>query len=197
MSRIPPGLLYRGALILIKEELEMKKSNYIKNLIISMLFVFFTSIFAQNQEEDFIVVKPMELSGPRIGATYLSESFRESVSDNINLKPFVAQFGWQYEKRFFTVKSGATAVTEFVALIGGFEQEKFLPSFSWLVGFRTNDGFELGAGPNLSLSGTAVVIAAGFTIQSGEINFPVNVSVATSKSGPRFSLLFGFNIRDY
>ena len=174
----------------------MTNYNPLMILVFWMLILVFNSTFAQDQEEDLFVVKPMELSGPRIGVTYLSSSFRNSVSENIDLEPFIAQFGWQYEKRFFTVKSGATAVTEFVFLIGGFEQEKFLPSLSWLVGFRSKDGFEVGAGPNLSLSGTAVVIATGFTIQSGEINFPVNISLATSKSGPRFSLLFGFNIRE-
>ena len=47
-----------------------------------------------------------------------------------------------------------------------------------------------------SLSGTSVVIAVGVTVQSGEINFPINLSLATSKSGPRFALIFGFNMRD-
>ncbi len=86
-------------------------------------------------------------------------------------------------------------VTEWVILIGGFEQEKFLPSLSWLVGFRTAGGFEFGGGPNLALSGTSMVLAVGVTIQSEEINFPINLALATSKSGPRFSLLFEFNIR--
>ncbi len=114
----------------------------------------------------------------------------------MELKPVLAQFGWQFEERFFTVKSGATAVTEWIVLIGGFEQEKFLPSLSWLVGMRSAGGFEFGVGPNLAASGTSFVIATGVTLQSAEINFPINFALSVSKSGSRFTLLFGFNMRN-
>ena len=39
-----------------------------------------------------------------------------------------------------------------------------------------------------------LVIAAGVTVRSGALNIPVNVAVATSKHGPRVTLLTGFNI---
>jgi hypothetical protein len=140
---------------------------------------------------------PVNLSGPRIGFTYLSDSFVDRIKDRYDMKlnPWIAQFGWQFETRFFTVRSGATAVTEWIFLVGGFEQEKFLPSLSWLIGMRSSKGFEMGMGPNLAVSGTSVVLAAGITLRSDEINFPINVAVASSKSGPRYSFLVGFNIR--
>ena len=53
----------------------------------------------------------------------------------------------------------------------------------------------MGMGPNLAVSGTSVVLAAGINLRSDEINFPINVAVASSKSGPRYSFLVGFNIR--
>ena len=81
-------------------------------------------------------------------------------------------------------------------LAAGFEQEKFLPSVSWLIGIRSAGGFEVGAGPNLSLSGSSLVVATGITLQSKEINFPINLAYATSQSGGRYSLLFGFNLRE-
>jgi hypothetical protein len=142
--------------------------------------------------------KPYNLSGPRIGVSYLSQDFINTVKrrHNITLTPLVAQFGWQFEQRFFSLRDGFTAVTEWIPLVGGFEQEKFLPSLSWMVGARTRDGFEFGAGPNVSLSGTAVVIAAGVTMGSGQVNFPINLAVVLSKSGPRFGLILGFNIKD-
>jgi len=140
---------------------------------------------------------PVNLSGPRIGLTYLSDSFVDRIKDRYDMKlnPWIAQFGWQFETRFFTLRSGATAVTEWILLAGGFEQEKFLPSLSWLIGMRSSKGLEMGMGPNLALSGTSVVLAAGITLRSDEINFPINAAVATSKSGARYSLLVGFNIR--
>jgi len=165
-------------------------------LIFSLLSV--RCLYCQvESHEDKIQKVPINLSGPRIGVTYLSDAFVDRIKDryDVKLEPFIAQFGWQFEKRFFTLRSGATAVTEWVLLIGGFEQEKFLPSLSWLIGMRTGKGIEFGAGPNLALSGTSVVFATGITIQSGEINFPINVAVSASKSGMRYSLLFGFNIR--
>ncbi|KAA3618294.1 MAG: hypothetical protein D8M58_20540 [Calditrichaeota bacterium] len=136
-------------------------------LLISIFFLS-TQLYSQDTNSDIIVYEAMELSGPRIGFSYLSESFRNTINRKVgvSLEPFMAQFGWQFEKRFFTISTGATAVSEWVALIGGFEQEKFLPSLSWLIGMRSADGFEFGAGPNVSLSGTSVVIAAGVTVQS-------------------------------
>jgi len=165
-------------------------------LILSLIF----AVHLYGQEEsrnDRMKAKPVNLSGPRIGATYFSDAFRKRIEDKYDtkLKSLIAQFGWQFEKRFFTMRSGATAVTEWVLLIGGFEQEKFLPSLSWLIGMRTSKGIEFGAGPNLALSGTSVVFATGITLQSDEINFPINMAVSVSQSGLRYSLLFGFNMR--
>ena len=40
-----------------------------------------------------------------------------------------------------------------------------------------------------------MVLATGITYQTAEINFPINLAVTTSKSGARYSLLGGFNMR--
>jgi hypothetical protein len=84
-------------------------------------------------------------------------------------------------------------VVEFIALVGGFEQQLFMPSATMLVGIRNYRGMELGFGPNISLTGTAIAFAAGVTIQSNGINFPINLAYVPSPSGGRVSLLFGFN----
>jgi hypothetical protein len=175
----------------------MKKQNLSSVLVI---VIFFMSNLLQAQEQPGPIykgVQPIQLSGPRIGVTFLSDKYVDKIRSKygVELGSSIAQFGWQFETRFFTMKSGATAVTEWVFLIGGFEQEKFLPSLSWLIGFRSAGGFEFGGGPNIALSGTCLVLAVGVTIKSEEINFPINLALATSKSGPRFSLLFGFNMR--
>jgi len=122
---------------------------------------------------------PIELEGPRIGVTVLSSNFidKQDEDHGIELRPLVAQVGWQFEKRFFTMSNGGTAISEIVALVGGFEQGSFIPSVSWLLGFRTGSGIEFGMGPNLSLSGSAAVFAIGVTHQSKEVNFPVNFAI--------------------
>ena len=142
--------------------------------------------------------RSISLAGPRIGVTLLSDKFVNKIDDEYDLKldPVTIQFGWQFEKRFFTTKSGLTAMSEWVVLVAGFEQEKFLPSLSWLIGMRSSGGFEIGAGPNLALSGSSLVVAAGINLSSEEINFPINLAYSTSQSGGRYSLLFGFNLRE-
>ena len=130
-------------------------------LIFLLLSIFSITLYSQDSSKTIVYRKPYNLSGPRLGVTFLSKKFVNTIKDrhDINLNQVVAQVGWQWEKRFFTVKSGATAVSEWVVLVGGFEQERFLPSVSWLLGMRAASGGEFGAGPNLSLSGTAFVIA--------------------------------------
>jgi len=137
----------------------------------------------------------LRLSGPRIGFTVLSQRTVNRFNDNFEggLNPFITQFGWQFETRIFTLDNGVSGLFEFVPLIGGLEQGKFLPSLSALVGIRGAKGLEVGVGPNLSLAGAGLVFALGANFQSQGINFPVNLAFAPSQYGSRVSLLFGFN----
>jgi len=161
------------------------------------------------------VAEAVSLSGPRFGVTFLSDSIVRKLQNNeIDVAPFVTQFGWQFEKRFNTSADGPTLVTEWVLLVGGVEQGAFLPSISWLVGLRTRNGAEFGVGPNLTAVGASLVAAAGMTFRAGGVNVPVNLAVVPSKvtftsyggppsfrtietreSGIRVTLLFGFNTR--
>jgi len=136
---------------------------------------------------------PTTLSGPRIGVTLVTGESAETLQEKFDADPVVTQFGWHFEKRFFSVKNGLCGVTEVITLIGGVEQGLFLPSLNWLAGLRWPNGFELGFGPNISLTGFAYVFGLGVTIRQGRLNIPINMSVVMSKKGPRFSLLVGFN----
>jgi hypothetical protein len=141
-------------------------------------------------------VRTVNLSGPRIGVTSLSQGVVDTLAErSIHVRPLITQFGWQFEKQFYSKGSGLTAVTEWVFLLGGLEQDVALPSLSWIVGLRTKDGAEFGVGPNLTPAGTALVFAAGVTFRSGALNLPVNFAVVPSKSGTRVSMLAGFNFR--
>ena len=137
----------------------------------------------------------VSLSGPRAGVTFLSSGVRNQISEDFSedLGPVISQFGWQFEKRFMSTETGATAVTEWVLLFGGADQGVFVPSFTWLLGMRTVGGIEFAAGPNLSPAGMAVAIAAGVTLRAGNLNVPLNVAVVPSASGARVSFLMGFN----
>jgi hypothetical protein len=142
-------------------------------------------------------VKTVNLSGPRIGFTSLSQATVDKLAaeHSIEVRPLITQFGWQFEKQFYSKSSGLTAVNEWVVLVGGLEQDVVLPSVSWIVGLRTKEGAEFGVGPNVTPIGTALVFAAGVTFRSGALNLPVNVAVVPSKAGTRVSMLGGFNFR--
>ena len=137
----------------------------------------------------------LRLAGPRIGFTILSQRLTDHLRTefNSNVNPFITQFGWQFETRIFTLNNGVTGLFEFVPLVGGLEQGKFLPSLSALIGIRGAKGLEFGVGPNVSLAGAGLVFAAGTNFHAQGVNFPVNVAVAPSAQGGRVSLLFGFN----
>lgn len=141
-------------------------------------------------------LKTVNLSGPRIGFTSLSQRVVDALAErSIEVQPLITQFGWQFEKQFYSKSGGLTAVNEWVVLVGGLEQDVVLPSLSWIVGLRTPEGAEFGVGPNITPVGTAIVFAAGVTFRSGALNLPVNVAVVPTKSGVRFSMLAGFNFR--
>jgi hypothetical protein len=174
-------------------------------LIASMLVVFSLASFAA---EDALAqlpappplrpVETMDLSGPRIGMTFLDTGVRAQLLEErgLDLGPMIAQFGWQKERRFMSSPTGWTGVSEFVLLAGGLDQGVLIPSLNWLVGARTAEGLEFAVGPNVTPSGFAFAAAAGVTFRTGNLNIPVNFAVVPSKAGLRFSMLAGFNSRN-
>lgn len=155
---------------------------------------------AAPQEVPLQPIDTMNLSGPRIGMTFLSPGIVRKLRYGVDgefssVGPVVSQFGWQWEKRFLSGQNGLTAVTEWAFLIGGLEQGVAIPSLSWLVGVRTLKGVEFAVGPNFTPAGAALALAGGITLRTGNLNFPLNLAVVPSKSGMRVSLLAGFNTR--
>jgi hypothetical protein len=140
--------------------------------------------------------KTADLSGPRFGLTLLSDGVVKKLEErSIDVGTHISQFGWQFEKQFYTKTSGVTMVTEWVGLVGGLEQSVVLPSLSWMVGVRTRDGAEFGIGPNVTPAGTALVLATGMTFRTGAMNIPLNIAVVPSKAGTRVTLLSGISLR--
>jgi hypothetical protein len=125
----------------------------------------------------------LRYGGPRIGFTYLSPGESTDRMNDVfdrNINPFITQFGWQFETRFFTLDNGASGLLELVPMIGGLEQGLFIPSITGLVGYRSKKGYEIGVGPTLSLGGAGILIAAGASLKSGRIVFPVNLAFVPS-----------------
>jgi hypothetical protein len=138
----------------------------------------------------------VSLSGPRLGITVLSgESARIAREDHGVKRSVVSQFGWQFERRFLSPEHGPSGVFEWVLLAGGLDQGAFFPSVSWITGIRTESGIEFGAGPNATPLGVGLAVAAGITVRSGHMNFPLNLALVSSENGVRTSVLAGFTMR--
>jgi len=141
-------------------------------------------------------VRSVNLSGPRFGMTSLSQGVIDKLAEReIDVRPTITQFGWQFERQFYGKGGGLAAVNEFVVLAGGLEQGVVLPSVNWLVGLRSPGGAEFGIGPNITPAGVALAVAGGVTFRSGSLNVPVTFAMVPSKDGVRVSVLTGFNMR--
>jgi hypothetical protein len=140
-----------------------------------------------------------ELSGPRFGFTVFTGDVA-NVRQRAGKEPLMTQFGWQAETQITATDNGSQALMEWIALVGGVEQDELNLSLSWLAGYRVAGGLELGAGPALSISKdntrprTSMVIAGGATAPFGQLRIPFHVAVALAEGGPRITTLVGWII---
>lgn len=144
----------------------------------------------------------LKLGGPRFGVSYSNgPGFDDLVKQVHETKPdatvnsFMTQFGWQMEYRMFRTDQGVTALTELIPLVGGLDQGLALPSLTWLVGLRGADGMEFGVGPDIGIGGVSMMIGAGYTVDMGGINIPINLAVGEgAKNTTSTCLSVGFNL---
>lgn len=142
-------------------------------------------------EEEIIPIR--KYGGPRIGTTVAGDGALSKALEAEGKRNVFTQFGWQFEKRVFTLKNGLSGMLEFVPMIGGLDMGKFIPSASAFIGLRTKEGIEFGAGPNVAFfhgkdiyggesttGNVGVIIAAGFSLRSGKVYFPVNIALVPS-----------------
>jgi hypothetical protein len=140
--------------------------------------------------------KTVSLAGPRFGVTVLNDRMLEKLHERrIDVGSTISQFGWQFERQFYSRHEGPTILNEWVVLVGGLEQGTAIPSVSWLVGMRTKEGAEFGLGPNITPGGVALAVAAGVTFRAGIVNIPMTFAAVPSKYGTRVSLLSGFVLK--
>jgi hypothetical protein len=167
-----------------------KKIKIMKKLITTIVFgLIIISANAQIQS----------LAGPRLGLVYISASPGSSfLNGDDNGAPFdlnedwdkdakgalTTLYGWQWETRFAD-GGDVTGIVEWIALVGGMEKGKFLPSVSSMVGLRTSSGFEFAAGPNVTISTDpiAMVFGLGYNFKSGNLNIPVNIGFIAGRAG--------------
>ena len=152
--------------------------------------------------------KRSTLNGIRMGGTYVwsnhgpkGRAQRAVLTKEGIGRPFVTQFGWQFEKLFGNSEGRTAGVLSIVALAGGFNQGVIIPSLTGIMGVRLDNGLEFGGGPNVA--GTKDTLGefkaepgfawtVGYSFKVGKLVLPINGAVVQSPSGARFTLLSGF-----
>jgi len=105
----------------------------------------------------------LNLNGPRMGFAYITPSMdgkpgmAERLQDpeqygGFDSYPVMSQFGYQFETQYLSA-GNFQALVEFVFMVSGLEQQMFIPSLTFMNGFRLNkQGWEIAFGPNISIS---------------------------------------------
>ncbi len=102
----------------------------------------------------------LNLSGPRMGLiTYTGEVnsiLQANKSEGgFDLFPYMLQFGYQFEVKYLN-EGDFQALFEFIPIITGLDQGKFIPSITILNGLRSNRmGLEFAFGPTFFVTPTA------------------------------------------
>ncbi len=142
------------------------------------------------------------MSGPRLGFTFAPGNDRaaRALQDH-GYGRVMSQFGWQFEHHVAPIGDGPELLTQVVPLFGGIEYGKLIPSLTVVLGARFANGFEFGVGPSLTLvnasggSSSAIVFAAGRSVDFGGIRVPLNVAISSNRDGTRTTLSAGWSVR--
>jgi hypothetical protein len=117
--------------------------------------------------------------------------------------PFFTQFGLNLEQRLRLGSTESHFAFQELFLVGGMDQGVFLPSFDFLLGFRSRRGLQFGLGPNLAVRWSetelefalSVVYAVGWNFTFFGAWVPVSLAVVPTPADgmPRISIISGFN----
>ncbi len=142
------------------------------------------------------------LGGPRLGVTYVTGGGNGELVRKLKDKgigTLISQFGWHFEYQIVPEGGGPQFVIQGIPFLGGVEYGTVIPSLTVAMGIRLPEGYEFGLGPNVIFGGskganTSLVAAIGKSFNYGGVSIPVNLAFATSPSGSRVSIIFGYAI---
>jgi len=144
-----------------------------------------TKLTKPNDFENTINVEEVDvlnLSGPRMGLTFFTGDLATVQSapksqGGFDALPLMSQFGYQFEMKYLN-SGNLQALFEFIPMITGLDQGRFIPSLTVLSGIRSNKtGLEFAFGPNLVASQTA----NGYMNSSNEFILANNESLPEGK----------------
>jgi len=155
---------------------------------------------AQVWPDGQVVLVERDLSGPRLGITYIG--LKDELRPYVDLREFprvVSQFGWHSEWQVVPATGGPQFVVEMVSLVAGVEHGWFRPSMTLAMGVRFPSGVEGGLGPSVQFANeqltSGLVLAFGKSFQYGGVSLPVNLVYMVHSQGNRISLILGYAIQ--
>lgn len=113
--------------------------------------------------------------GPRMGMTYATGFLGDVLQNAANVggyggQPYMFQFGYQFEKQYLN-EGNFQALFEFIPMITGLDQGRFIPSITMLNGIRNNtNGWEFAFGPTFALG----KFAEGYIASDNNNEFVIN-----------------------
>lgn len=99
----------------------------------------------------------IKLNGPRMGAAYTFGDAKKRLEapkaqGGYDMFPLTSCFGYQFEIQYLS-SGNFQALVEFIPMVNGLESGVFIPSFTFMNGFRFNQhGWEFGVGPIVRMS---------------------------------------------
>ncbi len=99
----------------------------------------------------------LRADGPRMGISFLSGLNAQIIqkkpaSGGYDGNPYMFQFGYQFERQYLN-EGNFQALFEFIPMITGLDQGRFIPSFTFMNGLRSNkSGWEFAFGPSITFS---------------------------------------------
>ncbi|HQV31341.1 MAG TPA: hypothetical protein PKV71_05665 [Calditrichia bacterium] len=166
-------------------------------MIIGALMLLISAAYPQSGEP--VKFQELNLSGPRLGLTVAPEGSLYDELKERGFNPVLSQFGWHFEYTIHPENTvGPDFVVEFIPMVAGVENGTVLPHINLVMGIRLPNGVEFGLGPNVLFTEdtvhTALIIGMGKSIKYGDVQIPLNFSLATSPRGNRYSFTFGYAI---
>jgi len=178
----------------------MKSLN--RTLMVGALLLLGLSPLTARGQTDDDGIRTRNMGGPRFGMTYVPGNDQLATElEYHGMGRTISQFGWHFEHQVVPAGGGPRFLIEFVPMLAGVEYSKVIPNFTLAMGLRSPGGWEFGLGPNLVFSKTttdeveartALLLAVGKSFNYGGVSIPVNLAYATSPTGKRISVIFGY-----
>src|SRR3972149_87894 len=193
------------------KEAVMRRHRWIRVLGLSacvLLAILPPPAVAQVWPDGQVVLVERDLSGPRLGITYIG--LKDELRPYVDLREFprvVSQFGWHSEWQIVPATGGPQFVVGVGGLVGGelgglgagVEHGWFRPSMTLAMGVRFPSGVEGGLGPSVQFANeqltSGLVLAFGKSFQYGGVSLPVNLVYMVHSQGNRISLILGYAIQ--